>query len=243
MPHIPSVTPKLFLKNVAWMRKLETSQNTAGEVSTFAGQCESPGEHDGDSSEAQFSTAIQGVACLSNCSVLVTDPSSRSVRIIDVGEHCPQPAGRPQTPSGEQCPEQDPQQTSQCGQASKPFLQGFLLQIFHRLCCSLLSLVHRTRSCLLNTCARIQFYLHAAPRWHVAVWSLGCLAAAVAASSAGSLLLRTALDRRIRNKRAQVEEASAAGQTRPVLRHLSKVILYFRSVMLTCSENKSRYSR
>ena len=98
----PSVTPKLFLKNVAWMRKSETSRNTAGEVSTFAGQCESPGEHDGDSSEAQFLTAIQGVACLSNCSVLVTDPSSRSVRIIDVGEHCPQPAGKvPQTHSGE----------------------------------------------------------------------------------------------------------------------------------------------
>ncbi|CAK0781184.1 hypothetical protein CVIRNUC_005307 [Coccomyxa viridis] len=133
-----------------------------GEVSTFAGQCESPGEHDGDSSEAQFLTAIQGVACLSNCSVLVTDPSSRSVRIIDVGEHCPQPAGKvPQT--------------------------------------------------------------HSASRWHLAVWSLGGLAAAVTASAGGALLLRKALGRKIRNKRAQVEEASAAGQTHPVLRHPSKV--------------------
>ena len=67
--------------------------------------------------------------------------------------------------------------------------------------------------------------LHAAARWHLAVWSLGGLAAAVAASAAGALLLRNALERRIRNKQAQVEEASATGQTRPVLCHLSKVIL------------------
>ena len=66
--------------------------------------------------------------------------------------------------------------------------------------------------------------LHAASRWHLAVWSLGGLAAAVTASAGGALLLRNALDRRIGSKRAQVEEASAAGQTRPLLRHLSEVI-------------------
>ena len=101
-PHLPSATSQVLLSSVAGKLKSEISRCTAGEVSTFAGQCESPGEHDGDSSEAQFSTAIQGVACLSNCSVLVADPSSRCVRIIDVGGHCPRSAAHPQTHPGEQ---------------------------------------------------------------------------------------------------------------------------------------------
>ena len=50
-------------------------------------------------------------------------------------------------------------------------------------------------------------------------------APAAAASTAGALLLRNALGRRIQNKRAQVEGTCAAGQNCPVLRNLSKVIL------------------
>ena len=198
-------------------------------MSTFAGQCESPGEHDGDSSEAQFSTAIQGVACLSNCSVLVTDPSSRSVRIIDVGEHCPRPAGRPQTPSGEQMsgarPATDVSVWLQLYTSPEHFLQGLALQILHRyFCCSLFLLceLFMPADCLRRVPILCCMQLS---RWHLAVWSLGGLAAAVSASAGGALLLRKALGRKIRNKRAQVEEASAAGQTHPVLRHLSKVSL------------------
>lgn len=61
----------------------------AGEVSTLAGQCMSPGDQDGDATEAQFSSAIEAVACLQNCSILVTDPSSRTVRIITPDSDCP----------------------------------------------------------------------------------------------------------------------------------------------------------
>ena len=100
VPHIPLSDHSTPSEQVSWNIGV-THEHFAGEVSTFAGQCKSPGEHDGDSSKAKFSTAIQGAACLSNCSVLVTDPSSRSVRIIDVGEHCPWPAGNPQTHPGE----------------------------------------------------------------------------------------------------------------------------------------------
>ena len=49
----------------------------------------SPGDQDGDPTEAQFSTAIEAVACLQNCSILVTDPSSRTVRIITPDIDCP----------------------------------------------------------------------------------------------------------------------------------------------------------
>ena len=61
----------------------------AGEVDTLAGQCTHSGDVDGDASEALFSTAIDGVACLSNCSILVTDPSSRTVRVITPDGSCP----------------------------------------------------------------------------------------------------------------------------------------------------------
>ena len=67
--------------------------------------------------------------------------------------------------------------------------------------------------------------LHAAPRWHLAAWSLGGLAAAVAASAGGALLLGNALGRRIWKRRAQVEDASADSQTRAVLHNLLKVTL------------------
>ena len=67
----------------------------AGEVATLAGQCTHAGDVDGDASEALFSTAIEGVACLSNCSILVTDPSSRTVRVITPDGDCP---GQPDTP-------------------------------------------------------------------------------------------------------------------------------------------------
>ena len=65
-----------------------------GEVDTLAGQCTHSGDMDGDASEALFSTAIDGIACLSNCSILVADPSSRTVRVITPDGDCP---GHPDT--------------------------------------------------------------------------------------------------------------------------------------------------
>lgn len=73
---------------------------SAGEVSTLAGQCGSSGDQDGDASEALFSTAIEGIACLRNCSILVTDPSSRTVRIITPDGDCPHRADKSQHDQG-----------------------------------------------------------------------------------------------------------------------------------------------
>jgi len=73
---------------------------SVGDVSTLAGQCGSSGNQDGDASEALFSTAIEGIACLRNCSILVTDPSSRTVRIITPDGDCPHQAGHRQHDPG-----------------------------------------------------------------------------------------------------------------------------------------------
>ena len=72
----------------------------AGEVDTLAGQCTHSGDADGDASEALFSTAIEGIACLSNCSILVADPSSRTVRIITPDGDCPGQPGSAQNNGG-----------------------------------------------------------------------------------------------------------------------------------------------
>ena len=72
----------------------------AGEVDTLAGQCTHSGDVDGDANEALFSTAIEGIACLSNCSILVADPSSRTVRIITPDGNCPGQPGSTQNNGG-----------------------------------------------------------------------------------------------------------------------------------------------
>ncbi len=47
---------------------------------------------------ALFSNGIEDVACLPNCTILVTDPSSREVRSISLDEPCAPPPDSP-TPS------------------------------------------------------------------------------------------------------------------------------------------------
>jgi hypothetical protein len=54
----------------------------ASEVSTPAGECQHRGSEDGDAQSALFSTDIQDIACKRDCSLLVTDMSSRKVRQI-----------------------------------------------------------------------------------------------------------------------------------------------------------------
>ena len=58
------------------------------------------GDEDGDASEELFSTAIDGVTCLDNCSILVTDPSSRTVRVIHPDGDCPGQPGDNQKGAG-----------------------------------------------------------------------------------------------------------------------------------------------
>ena len=76
------------------------ASRVVGEVDTLAGQCTHSGNMDGDATEALFSTAIEGIACLSNCSILVADPSSRTVRIITPDGECPGHPGSTQDNEG-----------------------------------------------------------------------------------------------------------------------------------------------
>ena len=57
-------------------------------MTTLAGECGNPGNVDGDLNSALFSNGIEDIACLANCTFLVTDPSSRSVRAIAPDQTC-----------------------------------------------------------------------------------------------------------------------------------------------------------
>ncbi|BDA43577.1 hypothetical protein COCOBI_04-5900 [Coccomyxa sp. Obi] len=59
-----------------------------GDVTTLAGECGNPGDVDGEMHSALFSNGIEDIACLPNCTFLVTDPSSRSVRAIVPDDTC-----------------------------------------------------------------------------------------------------------------------------------------------------------
>lgn len=65
-------------------------------MTTLAGDCGNPGNIDGEMHSALFSNGIEDIACLANCTFLVTDPSSRSVRAIAPNETC---AAQPEPPA------------------------------------------------------------------------------------------------------------------------------------------------
>lgn len=65
-----------------------------GQVTTYAGVCNTAGYVDGLADEAMFST-ISDVQCLANCSVLVAEPSSGRIRlVVDSSSKCPAVPGK-----------------------------------------------------------------------------------------------------------------------------------------------------
>jgi len=68
--------------------------SSIGEVITLAGECGTPGNDDGDALKARFSTAVEDIACLDNCIILVTDTSNREVREILPDGPCPAIQGK-----------------------------------------------------------------------------------------------------------------------------------------------------
>ena len=56
---------------------------------TLAGKCGSPGHADGSAKEERFSTGIEDIACLGNCTLLVTDSGTRQLRSIAPAGECP----------------------------------------------------------------------------------------------------------------------------------------------------------
>lgn len=60
----------------------------AGEVSTLAGDCGHQKE-----SNSSFTAGIEDVACLADCTLLVTDTGTRQVHAVAPGSACPAHAG------------------------------------------------------------------------------------------------------------------------------------------------------
>ncbi|KAL4420638.1 hypothetical protein ABPG75_010294 [Micractinium tetrahymenae] len=56
--------------------------SAAGMVSTLAGQCGRPGDQDGGGQEALFSPVIKSIVCLANCSILVGDEGTGTLRAV-----------------------------------------------------------------------------------------------------------------------------------------------------------------
>lgn len=59
---------------------LPATQPHPGMVTTLAGQCGHPGDQDGSGQEALFSPVIKSLVCLANCSLLVGDAGTGTLR-------------------------------------------------------------------------------------------------------------------------------------------------------------------